>query len=174
MIQSLAFAAYPVSDIVRARRFYEDVLGLKLTHEAMGEWFEYDLGDTAFAITKADEEHPVPVRGAVVAFEVSDLDAATQRCVGVERRWDWPSLCFLPGSSSSLLRFSCRLEIWLPEAVLQCPVSAPAFGVDPGPWTFAILANGDGNRRAVLDGSGALRLELPGVAGSSFEQSHPD
>jgi hypothetical protein len=45
-----------------------------------------------------------------------------------------------------------------------------AFGVDPGPWTLAILANGEGNRRAVLDGSGALGLELAGVAGSSFEQ----
>jgi predicted enzyme related to lactoylglutathione lyase len=79
MIQSLAFIAYPVSDIAASRRFYEGVLGLKLTHEALGTWFEYDLGDTTFAITTADEEHPVPVRGAVVAFEVSDLDAEVAR-----------------------------------------------------------------------------------------------
>ena len=79
MIQSVAFIAYPVSDIAASRRFYEEVLGLKLTHEALGNWFEYDLGDTTCAITTADEENPVPVRGAVVAFEVSDLDAEVAR-----------------------------------------------------------------------------------------------
>jgi predicted enzyme related to lactoylglutathione lyase len=79
MIQSLAFVVYPVSAIARSRSFYEEDLGLKLTHEAMGEWFEYDLGDMTFAITTADKEHPVPVRGAVVAFEVSDLDTELAR-----------------------------------------------------------------------------------------------
>jgi predicted enzyme related to lactoylglutathione lyase len=75
MIQSIAFLAYAVSDIMAARHFYEDILGLKLTRQAGGEWFEYDVGDTTFAISRADAEHPVPVRGAVLAFEVSDLDA---------------------------------------------------------------------------------------------------
>ena len=79
MIQSIAFLTYAVSDIKAARHFYEDVLGLKLTHEAGGEWFEYDVGDTTFAISTADAEHPVPVRGAVLAFEVSDLDAEVER-----------------------------------------------------------------------------------------------
>jgi predicted enzyme related to lactoylglutathione lyase len=79
MIQSVAFIAYPVRDIAQSRRFYEGVLGLKLTHEALGVWFEYDLGDTTFAITTADGDHPVPVRGAVVAFEVTDLDAEVGR-----------------------------------------------------------------------------------------------
>ena len=79
MIQSIAFAAYPVSDIKKARHFYEDALGLKLTHEAGDEWFEYDIGDTTFAISAADAEHPVPVRGAILAFEVSDLDAEVAR-----------------------------------------------------------------------------------------------
>ena len=79
MIQSIAFLTYAVSDIKVARHFYEDVLGLKLTHEAGGEWFEYDVGDTTFAISAADADHPVPVRGAVLAFEVSDLDAEVAR-----------------------------------------------------------------------------------------------
>ena len=87
MIQSIAFIAYPVSDIATSRRFYEEVLGLKLTHEALGTWFEYDLGDTTFAITTSDEEHPVPVRGAVVAFEVSDLDAEVARLQKVDVRF---------------------------------------------------------------------------------------
>jgi predicted enzyme related to lactoylglutathione lyase len=79
MIQSIAFLTYAVSDLKAARRFYENILGLKLTHEAGGEWFEYDVGDTTFAISAADADHPVPVRGAVLAFEVSDLDAEVER-----------------------------------------------------------------------------------------------
>jgi catechol 2,3-dioxygenase-like lactoylglutathione lyase family enzyme len=79
MIQSIAFLTYAVSDIKAARYFYEDILGLRLTHESGGEWFEYDVGDTTFAIGVADPEHPVPVHGAVLAFEVSDLDADVAR-----------------------------------------------------------------------------------------------
>lgn len=79
MIKSIAFLTYAVSDIKAARHFYEDVLGLKLTHDFGGEWFEYDIGDTTFAISAADAQHPVPVRGAVLAFEVCDLDAEVAR-----------------------------------------------------------------------------------------------
>jgi catechol 2,3-dioxygenase-like lactoylglutathione lyase family enzyme len=79
MIKSLAFVLYPVSDLAAARKFYEGVLGLRLTREFDGPWFEYDLGDTTFAICATDAAHPVPVRGGVVAFEVDDLDAEIQR-----------------------------------------------------------------------------------------------
>lgn len=43
------------------------------------EWFEYDLGSTTFVITQADAEHPTPVRGALVAFEVADIEAEVAR-----------------------------------------------------------------------------------------------
>ena len=79
MISSLAFIVYPVSDITVARKFYEEALGLRLTHECGGEWFEYNLGDSTFAISAADAEHSVPVRGALAAFEVDDLDAEISR-----------------------------------------------------------------------------------------------
>src|SRR5687767_13196013 len=79
MIQSIAFLTYAVSDIKAARHFYEDILGLKLTHAAGGEWFEYDVGDTTFAISAADADHPLPVRSAVLASEVSDLEAEIAR-----------------------------------------------------------------------------------------------
>jgi predicted enzyme related to lactoylglutathione lyase len=78
-IQSIAFITYAVTDIPAARRFYEGLLGLKLTHEAFGQWFEYNIGDTTFALSQADTDHPVPVRGAVLAFEVADLDAEVAR-----------------------------------------------------------------------------------------------
>jgi catechol 2,3-dioxygenase-like lactoylglutathione lyase family enzyme len=83
MITSLAFILYPVTDLAAARRFYEESLGLRLTHSFADQWFEYDLGDTTFAIAAADAEHPVPTRGAVVAFEVDDLQAEVARLKGL-------------------------------------------------------------------------------------------
>jgi catechol 2,3-dioxygenase-like lactoylglutathione lyase family enzyme len=85
MIQTVAFIACAAKDIPTSRRFYEDVLGLRLSRTPHGDWFEYDLGDTTFVITSADAEHPVPVRGALLAFEVDDLDAeiARLRTLGV-------------------------------------------------------------------------------------------
>jgi catechol 2,3-dioxygenase-like lactoylglutathione lyase family enzyme len=79
MIESIAFCIYPVTDFKASRHFYEDLLGLNLAREFGGEWFEYDLGDATFAITGADAEHPVPVRGAALAFEVTDLEAEVKR-----------------------------------------------------------------------------------------------
>jgi catechol 2,3-dioxygenase-like lactoylglutathione lyase family enzyme len=79
MIEGLAFITYPVRDITVARRFYEGILGLKLARSYHEDWFEYDLGDTTFAITSADAEHTAPVRGALIAFEVADLDAEVVR-----------------------------------------------------------------------------------------------
>ncbi len=70
---------YPVTDIKASRQFYEAQLGLKLTKDFSGQWFEYDIGPGTFAIAKADEQHPVPVRGAVVALEVDNLDAEVAR-----------------------------------------------------------------------------------------------
>ena len=79
MIESIAFIAYAVKDIAASRRFYEDILGLKLAWSSHDEWFEYDLGDTTFAITSTHIEHSPPVRGALVGFEVSDLDGEVSR-----------------------------------------------------------------------------------------------
>ena len=79
MITSLAFTVYPVKDIAKAKAFYESVLGLKLTHDFRGEWLEYDLGDSTFAITSIDMQHTPGAKGAVVAFEVSDLEAFMKR-----------------------------------------------------------------------------------------------
>ena len=42
MITSIAFFVYPVRDIATSRRFYEDILGLKLATNFRDEWIEYD------------------------------------------------------------------------------------------------------------------------------------
>ena len=79
MINSIAFIAYAAKDLATSRRFYEGILGLRLSRSAHDDWFEYDLGDSTFVITSADADHPVPVRGALVAFEVDDLDGELER-----------------------------------------------------------------------------------------------
>ena len=43
------------------------------------EWIEYDVGGTTFAITTMDADHQPGAKGAVVAFEVDDLDASIAR-----------------------------------------------------------------------------------------------
>jgi predicted enzyme related to lactoylglutathione lyase len=77
-ITEVAFVAYPVSDINRARDFYENGLGLpvgEFDHEIEGTpgqyWIEYDVGNVAFAISNAWE--PSGQSGPSVAFEVDDL-----------------------------------------------------------------------------------------------------
>jgi len=76
-----AFVAYPVSDISASRRFYDAVLG-KEARTTSDDWLEYELGDATFAITRADADHPAPVRGALLAFEVADLEGELARIRG--------------------------------------------------------------------------------------------
>ncbi len=74
MIDSIAFFLYAVSDVPRARRFYEGCLGLTMTHNFQDQWIEYDIGPCTLAIAAQDETHHAGVKGAAVAFEVRDLD----------------------------------------------------------------------------------------------------
>jgi predicted enzyme related to lactoylglutathione lyase len=74
----IAFTAYPVSDLAASRRFYDTVLQMSGT-PMTDDWIEYVIGDTTFAITRTDTDHPVPVSGALIAFEVSDLAAEVAR-----------------------------------------------------------------------------------------------
>ena len=83
-ITEIAFVGYPVTDIDRAREFYEQVLGLKtgqMAHEIDGEpgkfWIEYEIGEGTFAISNMWE--PDSKSGPSIAFEVEDFDAAIAR-----------------------------------------------------------------------------------------------
>ena len=75
MFKKVAFTMYPVSDVERARKFYEETLGLT-AGMAGGRggmyWIEYDLpGGGCLAITNTTGEKP---GGGTVALEVEDLD----------------------------------------------------------------------------------------------------
>src|SRR5208283_4389431 len=80
MITEVAFTGTPVTDIKRARAFYEGILGLKPTMEsAGGMWVEYDLGASTLGLgCYGDAWKPSP-DGTCIAFEVDDLDAEVSR-----------------------------------------------------------------------------------------------
>jgi catechol 2,3-dioxygenase-like lactoylglutathione lyase family enzyme len=64
VIKEIAFTGSSVTDIKRARAFYEDVLGLKPAEEmAGGKWIEYEVGGGIFAITNIDRNGRPAVRG---------------------------------------------------------------------------------------------------------------
>ena len=78
-ITEIAFSCYPVTDLARAREFYEGVLGLTLTMDTGesegGHWVEYDIGAGTLAIGSAPGWKPSP-DGCSVGLEVEDFESA--------------------------------------------------------------------------------------------------
>ena len=61
MFRKVAFTMYPIADVARARKFYEETFGLKrgsMGNQGSQYWIEYDLPDG----------------GCTIALEVEDLD----------------------------------------------------------------------------------------------------
>ena len=82
MIRHIAFTMYPVSDMARARRFYEETLGLRLTRREAREfeWVEYDLDGGTFALTNLMEGGaPSADAGGSIAFEVQNVDKTVEQ-----------------------------------------------------------------------------------------------
>lgn len=76
-IKNIAFVGIPVTDVRRARTFYEEVLGLAVSEEMMaGKWIEYAVGDNTLAITNVGEEWKPSDQGTGAALEVEDFDEA--------------------------------------------------------------------------------------------------
>jgi predicted enzyme related to lactoylglutathione lyase len=82
-VTEVAFIGYPVTDIRRARTFYENVLGLEPARTFGSQdslWVEYDLGATTFAISNMAAEEWKPSRdGPSVAFEVDSFEETVAR-----------------------------------------------------------------------------------------------
>ena len=79
-INNIAFVGIPVSDMPRARKFYENVLGLKTTDEMMGgKWVEYAVGNNTLAIANVGEQWTPSDQGTAAAIEVEDFDGAIKR-----------------------------------------------------------------------------------------------
>ena len=79
-IKEIGFVAIPVTDMTRARSFYEEVLGLKTSEEMMGgKWIEYGIGEDTLAIANVGEAWVPSDQGTGAAFEVEDFDEAIKR-----------------------------------------------------------------------------------------------
>ena len=77
-IKEIAFSCYPVVDMARARKFYEEVLGLKPSqvHGEPGgmQWTEYDIGGGTLALGAGSPEWVPATSGCSVALEVEDFE----------------------------------------------------------------------------------------------------
>jgi predicted enzyme related to lactoylglutathione lyase len=75
--KKIAFTGVPVTDIKRARAFYEGVLGLKVSGEfGEGVWIEYQIGPDTLAIGSVGDQWKPSEDGTSVAIEVENFDAA--------------------------------------------------------------------------------------------------
>jgi predicted enzyme related to lactoylglutathione lyase len=77
-VTEVAFSCYPVTDMPRARAFFEGVLGLKpamVSDTANGKWVEYEIGPQTLAIGSSPGWNPA-AEGCTVGLEVDDFDAA--------------------------------------------------------------------------------------------------
>jgi catechol 2,3-dioxygenase-like lactoylglutathione lyase family enzyme len=73
-ITEIAFSVYPVTDLKRARAFYEGTLGLKPGMVYEGEsngYIEYEIGPGVVAIGAGSEQLKTSI-----ALEVADFDQA--------------------------------------------------------------------------------------------------
>lgn len=79
-VTEIAFSCYPVTDMARARKFYEGVLGLKPTM-VVGEpggmqWTEYDIANGTLSLGAGAPDWKPTESGCSVGLEMEDFDAA--------------------------------------------------------------------------------------------------
>lgn len=76
-IERFAFTGIPVTDMPRAREFYEGVLGLNAEETMAGEhWVEYDVAGQTLALACIGEVWRPSEQGTSAAFEMEDLESA--------------------------------------------------------------------------------------------------
>ena len=75
MMKHVAFFVYPVTDMQRARQFYEVTLGLKLEHEHDEHWLEYKIQDVSLILTDWPDAGKPGCTGGALALEVAHADS---------------------------------------------------------------------------------------------------
>jgi len=87
-VKAIGFVGIPVTDLKRAREFYEEVLGLKVSEEMMGgKWIEYAAGDNTLAIANVGEHWRPSDQGTGAALEVENFEDAIKRLKDREVRF---------------------------------------------------------------------------------------
>jgi catechol 2,3-dioxygenase-like lactoylglutathione lyase family enzyme len=79
MVRDIAFFAYSVRDVPRARAFYTETLGLRPGEVFGDHWVEFDVGATTFGIGNGEPLGFEPGSSTGAAFEVDDLHAMRDR-----------------------------------------------------------------------------------------------
>jgi predicted enzyme related to lactoylglutathione lyase len=74
--KEIAFTVYAVTNMPRARKFYEKTLGLKAARKLGPKFVEYDIGGGTLAVGCAPKIYPPSRKGTLAALEVADFDAA--------------------------------------------------------------------------------------------------
>lgn len=93
-VTAFAYTCYPVTDIARARAFYEKLLGLKPATVWEGDgkgWIEYEIGDGCLAIANGFGDDWKPgAQGAAMVLEIDGLAAATAelKAAGVKFKFE--------------------------------------------------------------------------------------
>jgi predicted enzyme related to lactoylglutathione lyase len=77
--KEIAFTAYAVTNMAKARRFYEGVLGLKVSRKFSKNFIEYDVGPGTLVVASAPEQWQPSKKGTSAALEVVDFDAALEQ-----------------------------------------------------------------------------------------------
>ena len=81
-VVGIAFTSYPVTDLTRARQFYEGVPGLteaRFFGKENTGFVEYDIGPGTLGIGNGAPDWKPSAGGGSVALEVDDFDAAIAR-----------------------------------------------------------------------------------------------
>jgi catechol 2,3-dioxygenase-like lactoylglutathione lyase family enzyme len=113
LADSPAFSGFSVDDLDRARRFYEDVLGLRLSDEAMGGVARLHLGGGTEVLVYAKGEGHAPASYTVLNFPVPDVERAVDDLTarGVEfLRYDQP-----PTDEKGIMRAGGPLIAWFTD-----------------------------------------------------------
>ncbi|MFT3870558.1 MAG: VOC family protein [Nibricoccus sp.] len=76
--KEIAFTAYAVTNMRKARKFYEGVLGLKPAREMGKNFVEYDIGQGTISVGCAPKMWPPSKKGTTAALEVTDFEEALE------------------------------------------------------------------------------------------------
>jgi predicted enzyme related to lactoylglutathione lyase len=89
-VKEIGFVAIPVTDMERARKFYEGILGLQESSRFMeGKWIEYGVGKDTLAIASISDTWTPSDQGAAAALEMEDFDEAIAELKNANVKFAW-------------------------------------------------------------------------------------
>src|SRR5688572_4970427 len=77
--KEIAFTGYAVTNMAKARRFYEGVLNLKMSRKFSKDFIEYDIGPGTLVLASAPKIWKPSRQGTAAALEVVDFDAVLEQ-----------------------------------------------------------------------------------------------